>query len=135
MPATDDKDDAGELYIVPAARAEACLSKETLLAVEQKAQDRARRLGKRARKAIERELDSAIYYQMKKLEHKAHFLREFWSSFDLDKRDMELTREELLAERVALSVIRSGETKGTQAEKVLVGNDLTSMASVIRQLV
>ena len=120
---------------MPPARAEACLSKETLLAVEQKAQDRARRLGKRARKAIERELDSAIYYQMKKLEHKARFLREFWSSFDLDKRDMELTREELLAERVALSVIRSGETKGTQAEKVLVGNDLTAVTSVIRQLV
>jgi hypothetical protein len=72
---------------------------------------------------------------MKKLEHKAKFLREFWTSFELDKKDMELSREELLAERVALSVIRSGETKGTQTEKVLMSNDLTSMAATLRQLV
>ena len=37
LPATDAKDDAGDLYIVPPARAEACLSKETMLAVEEKA--------------------------------------------------------------------------------------------------
>jgi hypothetical protein len=72
---------------------------------------------------------------MKKLEHKAKFLREFWTSFELDKKDIELSREELLAERVALSVIRSGETKGTQTEKVLMSNDLTSMAATLRQLV
>ena len=48
---------------------------------------------------------------------------------------MELSREELLAERVALSVIRSGETKGTQTEKVLMSNDLTSRAATLRQLV
>jgi len=72
---------------------------------------------------------------MKKLEHKAKFLREFWTSFELDKKDMELSREELLAERVALSVIRSGETKGTQTEKVLMSNDLTSMAATLRQQV
>ncbi len=106
-----------------------------MLAIEEKAAAKSKRLAKQSRKDIERELDNVIYHQMKKLEHKAKFLREFWTSFELDKKDMELSREELLAERVALSVIRSGETKGTQTEKVLMSNDLTSMAATLRQLV
>ena len=106
-----------------------------MLAIEEKAATKSKRLAKQSRKDIERELDNVIYHQMKKLEHKAKFLREFWTSFELDKKDMELSREELLAERVALSVIRSGETKGTQTEKVLMSNDLTSMAATLRQLV
>lgn len=50
---------------------------------------------------------------MKKMEHKADFMREFWQTFELEKKDMQLVREELLAERVALTVLRSGEVKGT----------------------
>lgn len=42
-----------------------------MLAVADKASTRAQRLAKQARKDIERQLDQALYYQMKKLEHKA----------------------------------------------------------------
>ena len=56
---------------------------------------------------------------MKKLQHKAKFLREFWNNFEVEKKDLLLIREETLAERVALSVLKSGETKGTVTEKIL----------------
>ncbi len=69
---------------------------------------------------------------MRKLEHKAHFLRQFWSAFELERRDLYLAREELLAERVALSVLRSGEVKGSQAEKVLSGNEFSTLSSTMR---
>ena len=50
---------------------------------------------------------------------KAQFLREFWEIEEIEQRDLELLREETLAERVALSVLKSGEIKGTQTEKAL----------------
>jgi hypothetical protein len=71
---------------------------------------------------------------MRKLEHKAQFMRQFWQAFELERRDIYLAREELLAERVALSVLRSGEVKGTQAEKVLSGNEFSSLTSTLRPL-
>lgn len=71
---------------------------------------------------------------MKKLEHKAKFMREFWQSFELEKRDMILTREELMAERVALTVLKSGEVKGTEAEKILMGNEFSSLTSTLRKI-
>jgi hypothetical protein len=43
-----------------------------------------------------------------------------------------LAREELMAERVALSVLRSGEVKGSQAEKVLSGNEFSTLTSTMR---
>lgn len=71
---------------------------------------------------------------MRKIEHKAKFMREFWKCFDLEKKDMSMVREELLAERVALSVMRSGEAKGSQAEKVLGGNELSALTSTLREI-
>ena len=110
------------------------MNKDVMIAIEEKAKGKAKRLAKQARTDIEKELDNMIYHQMKKLEHKAKFLREFWASFELDKKDMQLVREELLAERVALSVMRSGETKGTNAEKILAENEFSSMTSTMRSL-
>lgn len=43
-------------------------------------------------------------------------------------------KEEALAERAALSVLKSGEIKGTQAEKVLASNEFASTNSLIRPL-
>jgi hypothetical protein len=78
-----------------------------------KTRECSRRLAKAKRKEIERELDNTIYLQMRKLEHKAQFMKQFWQAFDLERRDLYLAREELMAERVALSVLRSGEVKGS----------------------
>ena len=69
---------------------------------------------------------------MRKLEYKAQFMRQFWQSFDLERRDLYLAREELMAERVALSVLRSGELKGTPAEKILSGNEFSTITSTMR---
>jgi hypothetical protein len=40
------------------------------------------------------------------------FLREFWNIFEVEKKDLSLIKEEALAERAALSVLKSGEAKG-----------------------
>ncbi len=50
---------------------------------------------------------------MQKLEYKAKFMREFWKTIDIEKRDLTIMKEENLAERVALSVLKSGEIRGT----------------------
>lgn len=123
---------SNDLYLIPQTRTHALLPKETMLAIVDKTRESSRRLAKSKRKEIERELDNAIYNQMRKLEHKAQFLRQFWQSFELERRDIYLAREEILAERVALSVLRSGELKGTQAEKILSGNEFSTLTSTMR---
>ena len=71
---------------------------------------------------------------MRKLEHKAAFLRHFWSGFESEKREIKLGKEELIAERLALSVLRGGDLKGTPAERVLSGNEFSALTSTLRQL-
>ncbi len=71
---------------------------------------------------------------MRKLEYKAQFMRQFWQAFDIERRDLYLAREELIAERVALSVLRSGELKGTPAEKILSGNEFSTITSTMRMI-
>jgi hypothetical protein len=71
---------------------------------------------------------------MRKLEHKAAFLRQFWDGFETEKRELKLGKEEILAERVALSIIRSGDVKGTPVERVLSGNEFSALTSTLRQL-
>lgn len=100
----------------------------------EKTKSRARDLADETRREIESHLDDVIYYQMRKLEKKSHFLRQYWSNFDLERRGLHLTREELLAERVALTVLRSGEVKGTSAEKVLTGNEFSIINSTLKAI-
>lgn len=40
-----------------------------------------------------------------------------------------MMREETLAERVALSVLKGGEVKGTNAEKVLINNEFSCQSA------
>jgi len=126
------KEHQGDIYLIPQSRAEACLTKDTMLQIVEKTKSRSRRLAKQARKEIESCLDDVLYHQMKKLEHKAAFLRQFWSGFDSERRELKLGKEELLAERVALSVLRGGELKGTPAERVLSGNEFSTLTSSLR---
>ena len=49
-----------------------------MLAVADKAKKRAHKLALEAKREMERQLDQILYYQMKKMEHKAEFMREFW---------------------------------------------------------
>lgn len=106
-----------------------------MLAITDKAKYRARKLALQAKRDMERQLDQVLYYQMKKMEHKAQFMREFWQTFELEKKDMQLVREELLAERVALTVLRSGEVKGTATERVLANNEFSAVTTTLRPLV
>ena len=46
-----------------------------------------------------------------------------------------MIKEEVLAERVALSVLKSGEVKGTLTEKVLSHNEFTNASQMMRPLV
>lgn len=128
------EDTGDDLYLIPQHKAEACLSKDTMIQIAEKASDKARQLAFQTRREIEKQLDNAIYYQMKKLEHKAHFMRSFWGSFNLEKCDMQLAKEELLAERVALTMLRSGEIKGTNTERVLSGNEFSTLTSTLKEI-
>ena len=47
---------------------------------------------------------------------------------------MQLVREELLAERVALTVLRSGEVKGTPVERVLANNEFSAVTTTLRPI-
>lgn len=105
-----------------------------MLQIVEKTKERSKRLAKAARKEIESCLDDILYQQMRKLEHKSAFLRQFWSGFETEKREIKLGKEELLAERVALSVLRGGDLKGTSAERVLSGNEFSALTSTLRQL-
>ncbi len=105
-----------------------------MLQIVEKTRETSKRLIKAKRKEMERELDNAIYLQMRKLEHKAKFMRQFWQAFELERKDLYLAREEIMAERVALSVLRSGELKGAPAEKILSGNEFSTLTSTMRQL-
>ena len=79
-------------------------------------------------------MDNIIYDQMKKVESKAQFIRQFWQAFEMEKSDIQRVREEVISERVALTVLRSGDVKGSQTEKVLNGNELSSMNSTMRKI-
>lgn len=75
---------------------------------------------KEKRKEIEGMVNQALYAQLAKLEHKMKFLREYWNIFGIEKRDLNLVKEEALAERLALSLIKSGKVKGVPSlEKTL----------------
>lgn len=92
------------------------------------------KLANEKKKEIESYLNLAIYYQQQKLEHKAKFLHDFWKIFEVEQKDLQLMKEESMAERVALSVLKCGEIKGTQAEKILASNEFASSNQLIRQL-
>jgi hypothetical protein len=62
------------------------------------------------------------------------FLREFWNIFEVEKKDLALVKEEALAERVALSVLKSGEAKGHQVEKILGLNEFSSSKELLRDI-
>lgn len=59
---TEVKRDQSQLYIIPQTKAEACLSKETMLAVVDKAKHKAHMLALEAKREMERQLDQVLYY-------------------------------------------------------------------------
>lgn len=56
-------------------------------------------------------MNSIIYEQLQKVEMKFEYIRKFWGLFQLEKNDIQMQREECLAERVALSALKSGNYK------------------------
>lgn len=61
-------------------------------------------------------------------------MKEFWQNFEVEQKDLSYIKEEALAERVALSVLKSGEAKGTAAEKVLSSNEFAAPKDLIKAL-
>jgi len=56
-------------------------------------------------------MDVLIERQMKKLQSKARFIREFWQAFEAEKEELGMLKEEILAERLALT---TSKTRGKQ---------------------
>jgi hypothetical protein len=78
-------------------------------------------------------MNHILQVQLQKLEHKTKFLRQFWKSFELDMEDVSMIKEEAIAERAALSVLKSGEAKGTSVEKVLIANEFLASSELMKE--
>lgn len=79
---------------------------------------RSKRLAKSMKKEIEGELNNVIYAQLSKVELKYQFLKKFWGVFDLARSDLQMVRGECLAERVALSALKSGKVDKELEQKL-----------------
>ena len=90
--------------------------------ITEKAINRSKKLAKRTKKAIEKELNKIIFEQLSKLELKFDHLSNFWSLYELEKKDLDMVREECIAERVALSTLKSGQFANQKQEKTLWKN-------------
>ena len=100
--------DDEKLYLIdPQKRSGPALSDEVLDQIQEKAQLRSKRLAKQARKEIKAELNKIMHTQLHKLEAKFAQLQELWQVFDMEIADIQSVREECLAERIALSTLKS----------------------------
>jgi len=72
--------------------------------------------------------------QLEKLENKTKFLRKFWNSFEHEMLDLAFIKEESLAERAALSIIKSGEIRGAISEKILTNNEFIASCNRLEEL-
>lgn len=112
-PAVDEE----KLYLVdPDHRAPIQIPDKVLDQIADKAITRSKRLAKQARKNIEKELNNVLFQQLNKLEMKFEYLRKFWTLFEQEKMDVQMAREECLAERVALSALKSSNTNAMPSE-------------------
>ena len=102
--------------------------------IAEKAINRSKKLAKRTRKHIEKELNKIIYEQLNKLELKFDHLSNFWSLYDLEKQDLDIVREECLAERVALSTLKSGQFANQKQEKTLWKNQFASAQDLLTKM-
>ena len=124
MPEKSDE----QLYLIePTQRSDPSIPDEVLDKIAGKAISRSKRLAKRARKEIEAEMNKIIFEQMQKLEMKFDYLRQFWQLIEGEKKDLQIAREESLAERVALSALKSGNYRNNESiEKSLWQNQFAS---------
>lgn len=117
-------------------RAEIKIPDEVLDKITEKAIKRSKRLCKQARKNIENELNNMIFSQLSKLEMKFEFMKKFWTLYEQDKQDIKMVREECLAERVALSALKSSSANGmpTETEKQLWQNQFACSSQLLEQI-
>lgn len=102
-----------QIYLIePQKRCEAPISDEILDKISIKAVKRSQKLAKRAKKQLEKEINSILLEQMQKVQIKFAQMRKIYSVFETEKQDLDMLREECLAERVALSAIKGGNFKG-----------------------
>lgn len=66
---------------------------------------------------------------------KFEYIRKIWGLFQLEKNDIQMQREECLAERVALSALKSGNYKQNQnLEKHLWQNQFASAKNLLEEV-
>ena len=100
--------DEDKLYLIdPQDRGDIQIPEEVLDSVAEKAIQRAKTNAKRAKKQMEKELNNVLFCQLQKLEMKFEYLKKFKQLYDHELQDIRMIREECLAERVALSALKS----------------------------
>lgn len=107
-----DKDT--DLFIVPPTSsslqtyyAEELLSGDQLKAIESKVVARSKILAAEKLHEIEAQLNEVIFQQVTKLKQWSDFLKDFTETYDLQAAEIEMMREEILAERVSISLKKS----------------------------
>lgn len=125
--------DEEQIYLTePAKRSSPAIPDEVLDKITEKAINRSRKLAKRTRKAIEKQMNKILLEQLSKLELKFDHLSNFWNLYDLEKRDLEIVREECIAERVALSTLKSGQNQ--DKEKTLWRNQFAGAQDMLEHV-
>lgn len=83
------------------------MSDEQLKTIETKIKSRAEALAKEKKKEMEKQLNEIIFQQMQKLRAWSDFVRDFNQTYELQAAEIDTIREEILAERVAISIKKS----------------------------
>lgn len=97
-----------KIYLIePKDRHDIQIPDEVLDRVTEKAISRAKHLASQTRKQMEKEINNVLFSQLQKLEMKFEYLRKFKQLFEQEKKDIQMIREECLAERVALSALKT----------------------------
>ena len=83
------------------------LNTEKLQKIKEKTKAKAKFLSKEKETEIENLLNQVIYDQMKKLKAQSEFISSFNEVYALQEEELNLAKEECLAERVAITMLKA----------------------------
>ena len=83
-------------------------------------------------------MNKVIYNQMKKLKAQTEFISEFSEIYELQEEELNLAKEECLAERVAITMLKadisSGSTDSKAQQEVFATNEFAKTHGLIKEI-
>jgi len=87
------------------------LDHEKLDKIKDKTVGKSKFLSKEKESEMESLLNDVIYQQMKKLKAQSEFITQFHEVYELQEQELAMAKEECLAERVAITMLKADVTK------------------------